>query len=121
MGRGARWLAPLLLVLLAACASPAGAPDIAPTAVDPPSATATPAGRPRSRPHRHRRRPLHRHATATTMLRLRPATPGASITISAVGDISLARQVVDQMEANGGTTRSRSSRRSCGATSAWRT
>ena len=45
--------------------------------------TATPAGR------RQRRRPS------------RPAPAGASITISAVGDISLARQVVDRMEANG--------------------
>lgn len=30
-----------------------------------------------------------------------PPTDGASVTISAVGDISLARQVVDRMEANG--------------------
>jgi poly-gamma-glutamate synthesis protein (capsule biosynthesis protein) len=34
-------------------------------------------------------------------LRLETAPSGASITISAVGDISLAREVVDRMEANG--------------------
>ena len=41
-------------------------------------------------------------ATATpTIVAPTPTPDGASVTISAVGDISLARQVVDRMEANG--------------------
>ena len=76
------------LLLITGCASHAGAPDSsavgtvasaeAPTIVTQPATVAT-------------RTP----GTAT------PALDGASITISAVGDISLARQVVDRMQANG--------------------
>ncbi len=98
--RGARWLAPLMLVLLAACASPAGAPDSAPSAGGPPSATATRQATAAITPAAPSATSAPT-ATATATLRLEPAPPGSSITVSAVGDISLARQVVDRMEANG--------------------
>jgi len=87
-------LAPLLALLAAACASPAGAPEGPPSAVaslapSAMSATATPG------------------VTATPTIALPSPTAtadvpdGASVTISAVGDISLARQVVDRMQTQG--------------------
>jgi poly-gamma-glutamate synthesis protein (capsule biosynthesis protein) len=79
MRRIALLLAPVLL--LAACASPAAAPE-ATTTIE---ATATAAATPSPAPT----------ATATA------APVGASITIDFVGDISLARQVVDRMQAGG--------------------
>jgi poly-gamma-glutamate synthesis protein (capsule biosynthesis protein) len=76
--------AALSLCLFAACASPAGAPDPTSFASDADRATST---APPSTPG---------EAGLT-------ATPVAarSVTISAVGDISLAREVVDRMEADG--------------------
>ena len=104
MHRLAPCLAPLLFVLLlaAACASSAGAPEAPPpSATVAEAATATIAAA----------TPTQATASATPL----PATPtplvastrvpppaGASITISAAGDISLARQVAERMEANGG-------------------
>lgn len=96
-----------LLVLASACASPAGAPDeftdVATTAQTVPAvaadaATATsPAATPVLTPTTLGAAPGADGATATP----RSASPGNSITISAVGDISLARQVVERMEATG--------------------
>jgi poly-gamma-glutamate synthesis protein (capsule biosynthesis protein) len=92
----------LLALALAACARSAGAPEAPPTGsnTQAPSAsidaasTSTPASGAAATP------PLTPAPAATA------ATPAAStagtITISAVGDISLARQVVDRMQANGG-------------------
>lgn len=70
----------LALVVLAGCAEPAGAPEKAIEDVPSPPAGASPA------------------TTAPA-----PATPGAprSLTLSAVGDVSLARQVNDWMAAQG--------------------
>ncbi len=89
MARRARWIALLLLGLtIAACASPAGAPDSIPTPADSPvraataGTSATSAAEPTATP------------TSTPQ-------PGASITINAVGDLSLARGIVDEMVANG--------------------
>ncbi|MBI5285004.1 MAG: CapA family protein [Chloroflexi bacterium] len=102
MRRLAPCLAPLLFVLLlaAACASSAGAPE-APPPSDTPATTAITAAA----------TPTQATASATPL----PVTPtplvastrvpppaGASITISAAGDISLARQVAVRMEASGG-------------------
>ena len=92
MARGIRWIALWLLGLtLAACASPAGAPDAIPTPADSPipAATAIASATNSASPTPS--------ATATPQ----PAAPGASITISAVGDLSLARGIVDQMVLNG--------------------
>ncbi len=80
----------LFAIALAACASPAGAPESEPatgaavTATSTVTSSATPTPSPTPT------------ATATP-----PA--GRSITISAVGDVSLARGVVDEMTANGAT------------------
>lgn len=75
-----RWCAAICAAALAltACASGPGAPTVTPAHTALP-ATPTPAATP----------------TAT------PVPAGASITIAAVGDISLAREVVPRMEANG--------------------
>ncbi len=83
-----RRLALLLLapaLLLAACASSVGAPEATPAATTTAAATASTAASPSPAPT----------ATATA------APGGASITIDFVGDISLARQVVDRMQAGG--------------------
>ncbi len=77
----------LLAVLAGACATPAGAPDVATerpgAATDMSSPGATPAM-------------LAALASATA-----PAATGGSLTISAVGDISLARGIVDLMQRSG--------------------
>jgi hypothetical protein len=74
----------LLTLLLAACASSAGAPEAPSRAA--PSASASPPA----------------NATAPLTPATSPtAAPPPSITLDAVGDISLARQVVDRMQANG--------------------
>ena len=94
---GRSWARLLFVTLLAsgaACAAPAGAPEEeltqiartppAPTATASPTATTTPTPEPAA-------------AAPTTT----PGASGASVTISAVGDISLARQVNDWMALNG--------------------
>jgi poly-gamma-glutamate synthesis protein (capsule biosynthesis protein) len=95
-----RWAARLLAVTLvawgAACASPAGAPEEELTqitrspAAASTTATASPTSTSTTTPE-----PAAAAPTKT------PAATGASVTISAVGDISLARQVNDWMEQNG--------------------
>lgn len=95
-----RWGARLLVVTLltsgAACASPAGAPEEELTQIartpPAPTATASPTATPTSTPE-----PAAAAPTPTFV----PASDGASVTISAVGDISLARQVNDWMEQYG--------------------
>jgi len=89
----------LVALVAVACASPAGAPESPPamiaaspgpggttTATATPTVTATPTTT----------------ATPTPAVSLRAAVPdGASVTVSAVGDISLAREVVDRMRQQG--------------------
>jgi poly-gamma-glutamate capsule biosynthesis protein CapA/YwtB (metallophosphatase superfamily) len=84
-----RWFGVLpivLAVVLAACASPAGAPETAPSSIALSATSITSRASPTSSP------------TPTPT-----ATPrtGRSLTISAVGDVSLARGVIDQMNASG--------------------
>jgi poly-gamma-glutamate synthesis protein (capsule biosynthesis protein) len=100
---GLGFLRPFLIVLLAltlaACAPPAGAPEAPPaTAItQAPSPTieavATPGSGAATAPALT--------PSAVAMAASPTATDGDTITISAVGDISLARQVVDRMEAHG--------------------
>ncbi len=91
-------LALLLALAVVACAPPAGAPEQAPSSVPTAGRTAAVTGA--------------ASVTSTLTARVQPSeTPAAtataatsdaeSITISAVGDISLARQVVQRMETNG--------------------
>jgi poly-gamma-glutamate synthesis protein (capsule biosynthesis protein) len=99
MMRALALLLPPLLLLGSACASPAGAPeapptDIAVTATTLASATAIASAAP----------PTSATASVTPIAVATPSAPapaGESVTISAVGDISLARQVVDWMQAQG--------------------
>jgi poly-gamma-glutamate capsule biosynthesis protein CapA/YwtB (metallophosphatase superfamily) len=90
-------LAPMLL-LASACASPAGAPEAPPTGIPitqtalatvPAVASATPSAS------------VTVSVTPVAVATPAPPATGESITISAVGDISLARQVVDWMQAEG--------------------
>ncbi len=94
-----------LMVVLAGCAKQAGAPDAttvstlpAPTRVTSAAASTTATVTTTTTPTS-----AGTAATATPLATsgVTPAADGASVTISAVGDISLARQVVDRMEANG--------------------
>ncbi|TAK64408.1 MAG: CapA family protein, partial [Dehalococcoidia bacterium] len=78
---------PMLFVFtFAACASPAGAPEQEPSTSAPATVSSTVTASPTSSP--------------TPTPTAAPQT-GRSITISAVGDVSLARGVVDEMEVNG--------------------
>ena len=82
--------APLLLVFaLTACASPAGAPESGPSATI--SAVASSTGTP----------PIATPTRSPTPTATAAPPVGRSLTISAVGDVSLARGVVDKMTANG--------------------
>jgi poly-gamma-glutamate synthesis protein (capsule biosynthesis protein) len=96
--RRTAWIAPLAL-MAAACARSAGAPDAPPATVitQAPSpaagATLTPGGGTATAPA------LTPTTVATATSPVAPA--GDTITISAVGDISLARQVVERMQADG--------------------
>jgi|CXWL01.1.fsa_nt_gi poly-gamma-glutamate synthesis protein (capsule biosynthesis protein) len=94
-------LAPHLLLVtmlawITACASPAGAPEGELTQItrSPAAASTTASASPTST---STTTPEPDAAAPTTT----PAATGASVTISAVGDISLARQVNDWMEQNG--------------------
>lgn len=93
-------LAMLVLALAAACASPAGAPESTTTAA-PATVSATSGVTAAASPSPGATDP----PASATPAPAAPATPAAaagdSVTIAAVGDVSLARQVVDRMEAQG--------------------
>jgi poly-gamma-glutamate capsule biosynthesis protein CapA/YwtB (metallophosphatase superfamily) len=89
----------LILIASGACAKEAAAPEATPIAS--PVVTSSAAALAVTPSATAASTSVVATATATAVLSASGAPDGASITISAVGDISLARQVVDRMEANG--------------------
>jgi poly-gamma-glutamate capsule biosynthesis protein CapA/YwtB (metallophosphatase superfamily) len=91
----------LVLIFASACAKEAGAPEatLVPSSTAPPrtaTITATPTASPTGTSASGSATPA-----AGAVSTFAPAPDGASVTISAVGDVSLARQVVEHMQANG--------------------
>jgi poly-gamma-glutamate synthesis protein (capsule biosynthesis protein) len=88
-----------LALLAAACASNAGAPEATGT---PPPAPASATATARETATAVSPSPPAPRATASPSATATPTpTAGPSVTISAVGDVSLAREVVDRMQTNG--------------------